>query len=66
MYVASVSKGNFVYLAGGQTGTTTLRSVHIYDCNAGTWAAGKRACALGLAGRRRGSAVGSAALAVQV
>jgi hypothetical protein len=66
MYVASASKGNYFYLAGGATGSTNLKSVYIYDCNAGTWAAGKRACALGLAGRRRGSAVGSAALAVQV
>ncbi len=48
-YVASASKGNSFYLAGGHTGTTTLKSVYIYDCNAGTWTAGN--VALGLAGR---------------
>ncbi len=48
-YVASASKGNYVYVAGGYTGATTLKSVYIYDCNAGTWAAGN--VALGLAGR---------------
>ncbi len=68
MYVASVSKGNYFYLAGGQTGATTLKSVHIYDCNAGTWATGngtRRARPCRTSARRRGSAA-CAAPAVQV
>ena len=68
MYVASASKGNYFYLAGGENPTGVLKSVYIYDCNAGTWAAGngichaRPCCALA----RLGGSAGCAAPAVQV
>jgi hypothetical protein len=67
-FVASASKGNSFYVAGGQTPGGTIKSVYIYDCNAGTWAAGngtRRARPCRTSARLGGSA-GCASLALQV
>ena len=40
---SGVVKGNYFYVVGGAINPDVAQStVYIYDCNAGTWAAGKR------------------------
>ena len=40
---SGVVKGNYFYVVGGEINYNVAQStVYIYDCNAGTWAAGKR------------------------
>jgi hypothetical protein len=42
MSTAGAVKGNYFYVAGGEAPAGTYKnSVYIYDCIAGTWAAGK-------------------------
>ncbi len=67
-YVASFSKGNSFYVAGGETPSGNVKSVYIYDCNAGTWTTGNgarraRPCR---ASARLGGSAACAAPAVQV
>jgi hypothetical protein len=68
-FVASFSKGNSFYVAGGETPPSVIiRSVYMYDCNAGTWTTGNgarraRPCR---ASARLGGSAACAAPAVQV